>query len=164
MNQLTENMIKIAEIFEESRKGNGVVMLIRFSGVLEKATKILEICRKGMVEKAIQDSGNDDNDNNNDDDPDDDSENSESDNDGRRKRRATSPASSIGLKGKKAAKVIASKSPTYSCQVSGAGIDEFLESEESLQDFFRPIADLETLLPGNTRDYYRTHGNPADRR
>jgi hypothetical protein len=100
MNQLTENMTEIAEMFEESRKGNGVAMLVRFSGALEKATKILEICRKGMVEKAIQDSGNDDNDN--DDDPDDDSEDSESDNDGRRKRRATSPASSTGSKGKKA--------------------------------------------------------------
>ena len=104
----------------------------------------------------------DDNDNNND--PDDDSEDSESDNDGRRKRRATSPISSTGSKGKKAARVITSKSAAYSRQVSGAGIDEFLESEESLQDFFRPIADLETPLPENTRDYYRTHGNPADRR
>jgi hypothetical protein len=154
-------MIEIAEIFEESRKGNRVVILVRFSGVLEKAIKILEIYRKGIVEKAIQDSGNDNNKNNND--PDDDSEDSESDNNRCRKRRVTSPVLLIGLKGKKAAKVIASKSPAYSCQVSGAGINEFLESKESLQDFFRLIADLETPLPENTRDYYRTHGNPVDR-
>ena len=65
-------------MFEDSRKGNGVAILVRFSGVLEKATKVLEIYRKGIVKKAIQDSGNDDNDNN----PNDDSEDSKSDNDG----------------------------------------------------------------------------------
>jgi hypothetical protein len=75
----------------------------------------------------------------------------------------TSPILLIGLKGKKAAKVIASKSLTYSYQVSGARIDEFLESKELLQDFFRLIADLEILLPENTRDYYRTHRNLVDR-
>jgi hypothetical protein len=55
----------------------------------------------------------------------------------------TSPVLAIGLKGKKAAKIIASGSPTYSCQVSGAiGINEFLESEELLRDFFALIEEL----------------------
>jgi succinate dehydrogenase/fumarate reductase flavoprotein subunit len=53
MGQLTENMIEISEMFEESQKGNGIAILIRFSGVLEKATKILDICRKGIAKKAI---------------------------------------------------------------------------------------------------------------
>ena len=77
--------------------------------------KILEIYRKGIVKKTIQDSGNNNNDNDNEDNPDNNSENSESDNNRYRKRRATSPVLLIGLKGKKVAKVIASKSPTYSC-------------------------------------------------
>ena len=78
-------MIEISEIFEESQKGNGIVILIRFSGVLEKAIKILDIYRKGIAKKVIQeDLSNNNNDNN----PDDDSEDSsDSDNEnGRRKR------------------------------------------------------------------------------
>ena len=109
MNQLIENIIEIAEIFEDSQKGNSIVILIRFSGVLEKAIKVLKIYKKGIVKKAIQDLGNNDNNN----DPNDNSEDSESDNDKRRKRRVTSPILLIRLKGKKVAKVIASKSLTY---------------------------------------------------
>ena len=48
--------------------------------VLEKAIKILEIYRKGIVKKAIQDLGNNDNDNNNN--SNDNSEDSKSNNNG----------------------------------------------------------------------------------
>ena len=111
MNQLIENIIEIVKIFKDNQKGNSIVILIRFSGVLEKAIKVLKIYRKGIIEKAIQDLGNN---NNNNKDPNDASEDSESNNNRRRKRQATSPILLIGLKEKKAAKVIALKSPTYS--------------------------------------------------
>ena len=65
MNQLIENIIKITKIFEESQKENSIVILIRFSGVLEKAIKILKIYRKGIFKKDIQDLGNNNNNNNN---------------------------------------------------------------------------------------------------
>jgi hypothetical protein len=53
MVQLTTNMIEISEKFEDTRKGNGIAMLNRFSAALEKATKVLEICKRSMAEKTI---------------------------------------------------------------------------------------------------------------
>ena len=76
MNQPIENIIEIAKIFEDSQKGNSIVILIRFSGVLEKAIRVLEIYKKGIVKKVIQDSGNNDNNNN----PNNDSKDSKSNN------------------------------------------------------------------------------------
>jgi hypothetical protein len=40
-------------MFKESYKGNSITIFIRFSGVLDKAIKILEIYRKGIIEKTI---------------------------------------------------------------------------------------------------------------
>ena len=77
MIQLIENIIKITKIFKESQKGNSIVILVRFLGVLEKAIKILEIYRKDIAKKAIQDLGNNNNNNN--------SEDSKSDNNKQRK-------------------------------------------------------------------------------
>ncbi|KAN0119228.1 hypothetical protein V8E51_001436 [Hyaloscypha variabilis] len=167
----SESMVEVGKAFETGGKGNGVLILDRFTGCLRKAIGLIEKEQRILKQKANEpdspprkESEDSDSDSNSE---------SEEDNDvggdtKKSKRRATSPASASGT-AKKSAKVIPNSSPSHSRNTSQkfdtqnfSTLQEYLTKDTSLYELFEPPKPLEPPPPRNAKEFIKKNGNPLD--
>jgi hypothetical protein len=156
-------MIEISAKFEENRIGNGIAIINRFTIVLKKAISELDNSKNTMAKNSKSGPTNNDADS----EPEPEAESGsdqDSDNRGYGKRRATLLASATGSKGKKSAKSTAQDSLAHSCYGSGTlDMERFIDSDNGLADFLNKEG-LDSPPLANSKEYYKTYGNPMNLR